>query len=125
MHEKSKKQRLTTSLYPVLSATINYLSQKCPNSLTSSTISDTAERPTAKSQRAVFSRTRRAARYCALKRYSQFHIWGVFPLSTQLNALHGATAKTINNNVKTATLTKLHIHKVATIKETCMHSNYY
>jgi len=72
---------------------------------TSSTILDAAERPTAKSQRVVLSRTSRVARYCALKRYSQFHIWGVFPLPTQFNALHGATAKTFNNNLKTATLT--------------------
>jgi hypothetical protein len=76
--------------------------------------------PTPKSQRVVFSRTRRAARYCALRRYCQFHIWGVFPLSTQFNALHGATAKTINNNLKTATLTTLHNCKLATITETYM-----
>ena len=78
---------------------------------------------TAKSQRVVLSRTSRVARYCALERYCQFHIWGVFLLSTQFNALHGATAKTINNNLKTATLTNLHICKVATIIKASMHSN--
>ena len=90
---------------------------------TSSTILDAAERPTAKSHRVVLSRTSRVARYCALRRYCQFHIWGGFLLSTQFTALHGTTAKTINYNLKTAALTKLHIRKVTTIKETCMHSN--